>query len=131
MVRMGIGELSRRSGVSPRLLRYYEEQGLLAPERLASGYRAYTEDDVDTVRRIRMLLAAGLNTATIAGVLPCVTDTDGALAPGCAGVADDLRRERARLDQAVADLLAARDTLDGILTGAPAGDAARPSPVDA
>jgi DNA-binding transcriptional MerR regulator len=37
---MRIGELSRRTGVSQRSLRYYEEQGLLMPARLASG----TED---------------------------------------------------------------------------------------
>jgi MerR family regulatory protein len=34
-----IGELSRRTGVPTRMLRYYEEQDLLHPERDANGYR--------------------------------------------------------------------------------------------
>ena len=38
---MKIGELSRRTGVPTRMLRYYEEQDLLHPERAENGYRAY------------------------------------------------------------------------------------------
>ena len=89
---MRIGEMVRRTGVSERLLRYYEEQGLLTPERLPSGYRVYVEQDVETVRRIRALLAAGLTTDTIAKVLPCVREEGERLvpsartsSPGCAG----------------------------------------------
>ncbi|RKT85225.1 DNA-binding transcriptional regulator, MerR family [Saccharopolyspora antimicrobica] len=112
---MRMGEFSRRTGVSQRLLRYYEEQGLLAPSRLPSGYREYSEADVATVRGIRMLLAAGLGTATIAELLPCMTEDGNSLAPACSGMLPDLNRERERLDAAVADLLAARDALDDII----------------
>ena len=41
---MHIGELSVRTGVSRRALRYYEEQGLLLPQRQANGYRSYSDD---------------------------------------------------------------------------------------
>jgi DNA-binding transcriptional MerR regulator len=34
---MRVGELSRRTGVSARMLRYYEEQDLLHPERGSNG----------------------------------------------------------------------------------------------
>lgn len=44
---MKIGDLARETGVSPRLLRYYEEQGLLASERPSGG----TADTVRTRRR--------------------------------------------------------------------------------
>lgn len=71
---MRIGELSRRTGASPRALRYYEEQGLLSPTRLPSGYREYGERDVMTVRRIRVLISAGLGTSVIAEIVPCVED---------------------------------------------------------
>ncbi|NIH81568.1 MerR family transcriptional regulator [Amycolatopsis viridis] len=110
-----MGEFSRRTGVSQRLLRYYEEQGLLTPSRRPSGYREFTEADVATVRGIRMLLAAGLSTATIAELLPCMIDDGQILAPGCSGLLPDLNRERERIDEAVAGLLAARGKLDAII----------------
>ena len=80
---MRIGELAELTGVSERSLRYYEEQGLLSPERTPAGYRVYAESDVDVVRHVRALLAAGLGTAFIREVLPCVVDTGDGLAPGC------------------------------------------------
>ncbi|MEV5593856.1 MerR family transcriptional regulator [Streptomyces sp. NPDC052496] len=68
---MLIGELSRRTGVSPRLLRYYEEQGLLSAERGPNGYRCYDDSTVVTVLQVRALLDAGLTTEVIRAVLPC------------------------------------------------------------
>ena len=38
---MTIGETSSRSGWSPRMLRYLEQEGLVVPERSESGYRRY------------------------------------------------------------------------------------------
>lgn len=57
---MRIGELADRTGVSPRSLRYYEQQGLLAPHRAGNGYRAYDELDAVRVANIKELLDAGL-----------------------------------------------------------------------
>jgi len=69
---MRIGELSRRTGTSRRLLRYYEEQGLIAACRAANGYREYDERTVDRVLQIRGLLDAGLPTRIIKEILPCL-----------------------------------------------------------
>jgi DNA-binding transcriptional MerR regulator len=69
---MKIGDLARATGVSTRLLRYYEEQGLITPYRTGSGHRVYGHDAVDHVRHIRDLLAAGLSTSAIRELLPCV-----------------------------------------------------------
>ncbi|WP_405161362.1 MerR family transcriptional regulator [Nocardia sp. NBC_01499] len=71
---MLIGELARRTAVSTRLLRYYEEQGLLQPERDALGYRSYADDAPERVGHIRDMLAAGLSTEDIRSLLPCATD---------------------------------------------------------
>jgi len=62
---MRIGELAERTGVSRRLLRYYEEQGLIAPGRALNGYREYGEAHVDVVLQITGLLDAGLPTRII------------------------------------------------------------------
>ncbi|SFT82639.1 DNA-binding transcriptional regulator, MerR family [Actinopolyspora lacussalsi subsp. righensis] len=69
---MRIGELSERTGTSRRLLRYYEEQGLIAPTRSANGYRDYDEANVDRVAQIRGLLDSGLPTRIIKQILPCL-----------------------------------------------------------
>ncbi|MGK8504939.1 MerR family transcriptional regulator [Nocardia asiatica] len=112
---MRIGELSQRTSVSQRLLRYYEEQGLLAPFREPSGYRSYRDSDIDRVRRIRTLLAAGLNTATIAHVLPCTVDTGDGLAAACPDLLADLHRERDRISTAIDELTSAQHALDAII----------------
>ncbi|MYM20195.1 MerR family DNA-binding transcriptional regulator [Brevibacterium sp. 5221] len=59
---MLIGELSRRSGVSVRMLRHYEAKGLLTPEgRSAAGYRQYGDPQAAQVAEIEALRALGLS----------------------------------------------------------------------
>ncbi|MEU7703293.1 MerR family transcriptional regulator [Streptomyces sp. NPDC015492] len=69
---MRIGELSERTGTPRRLLRYYEEQGLIVADRLPNGYRDYDESNPDRVLQIRGLLDAGLPTRIIKQILPCL-----------------------------------------------------------
>ncbi|GLZ39353.1 MerR family transcriptional regulator [Actinokineospora sp. NBRC 105648] len=117
---MRIGELARRTGVSERSLRYYEEQGLLAPTRSASGYRQFTDEHVTTVRGIRSLLAAGLSTAIIGELLPCMVDTGAGLAPGCPELVPELERERDRITAAIDELVTARALLEQVIANTPA-----------
>jgi DNA-binding transcriptional MerR regulator len=104
-----IGELARRTGVSERLLRYYESRGLIGSDRLANGYRDYAQATEQTVGQIRVLLAAGLPTRTIRQILPCATGTSG-LRP-CPGVLDALREHLVALDRRADDLAGAREIL--------------------
>jgi DNA-binding transcriptional MerR regulator len=71
---MRIGELSRQTGVPVRLLRYYEDQGLLSPGRAVNGYRDYEPGDIQRVTQIRGLIDAGVPTAIIRDILPCLDD---------------------------------------------------------
>ncbi|MFD8914069.1 MerR family transcriptional regulator [Streptomyces sp. NPDC059575] len=125
---MRIGEMVRRTGVSERLLRYYEEQGLLAPDRLPSGYRVYREEDVATVRRVRTLLTAGLTTETIARVLPCLREQDRRLVPICPDLVMELRAERERITRAIHELQASRGLLDAVIEAGPTMDSGTASP---
>ncbi|MDO3701346.1 MerR family transcriptional regulator [Micromonospora sp. C28SCA-DRY-2] len=122
---MRIGELSRRTGVHERLLRYYEQQGLLQPNRRPSGYREYSDSHVETVRRIRSLLAAGLSTNTIATVLPCLRDDNERLVPTCPDLVTDLCQERDRITAAITELQASRAMLDTVINAAPEDIASR------
>ncbi len=56
-----IGELGRRTGVSPELLRAWERRyGLLRPERSPGGYRLYSAEDEGRVRAMTAALARGI-----------------------------------------------------------------------
>ncbi|MBO1416636.1 MerR family transcriptional regulator [Streptomyces sp. FH025] len=113
---MKIGELSRLTGVNPRLLRYYEEQGLLASERPGGGHRRYAPDAPETVRRIRHLLAAGLPTAVIREVLPCVEGVGADDVPTLAPCTRPyLRGQLDGVNERITELQRSRDSLSALL----------------
>lgn len=107
-----IGDLAARTGTTPRTLRYYEQRALLAPQRSASGYRLYTEDDVETVRRITLLLGVGLPTRRMVEVLRCVEGESPFVILECPEGRTILEEHRRRLDVDIAALGRSRDLLD-------------------
>ena len=133
---MRIGELSRRTGVPTRMLRYYEEQDLLHPERAANGYRRYSVAAVYRVQQIRGLLDSGLTTEIIRKILPFLDKPDQIhLHPECLTpeVAGLLRREAERIQQRIDCLTRNRDAIHAYLAAvqpdtAPPPDAG-PEPV--
>ncbi len=74
---MKISELSSKTGVSPRSLRYYEQQGLFSAVRQPNGYRDYNDEAVATVLTIRSLLDLNFPMDLIRTVLPCTTGEKG------------------------------------------------------
>lgn len=67
---MNIGEASAATGISAKMIRYYEETGLMSPaQRTASGYRSYAEADVQTLRFIRRARDLGFSVRQIADLL--------------------------------------------------------------
>jgi MerR family transcriptional regulator, light-induced transcriptional regulator len=98
-----IGELARRTGVATELLRAWERRyGLLSPARTDSGYRLYSAQDVERVRRMRELLGSGLSAAEAARQAlaePAPTRGDESV-PAAAGA--ELRPALERLDDAAA-----------------------------
>ncbi|MEU2250298.1 MerR family transcriptional regulator [Streptomyces sp. NPDC019224] len=111
---MKIGALATATNTSVRLLRYYEEQGLLASHRLPGGHRRYDADAPAVVRRIRSLLDAGLPTRIIRDLLPCVRE-DGTVAM-CK--LETLEEHLLGLDDRISALSEARSSLAGLVRAA-------------
>ncbi|MCM1011821.1 MerR family transcriptional regulator [Brevibacterium sp. XM4083] len=114
---MRIGELSERTDTSRRLLRYYEEQGLIMAERSENGYRWYEEANIDRVLQIRGLLDAGLPVRIIKQVLPCLDKPRTIFfkdaTPEMLAL---LRHHRDRMDERVRCLAKNRDAIDEYLS---------------
>lgn len=93
---MRIGELAERLAVNPKTIRYCESIGLLPePERTPSGYRAYTETDVD---RVAFIKTAQRLSITLDEVREILALRERGERP-CAYVRDVLRREVAAIDK--------------------------------
>ncbi|GAB2563118.1 MerR family transcriptional regulator [Kribbella endophytica] len=109
---MKIGELAERTGVSRRLLRYYEEQGLITPTRALNGYREYGEPHVDVVLQIAGLLDAGLPTRIIQQLLPCLDKPKTIYVPALKPeMIEALHHQQARLSERITCLTRNRDAI--------------------
>jgi len=113
-----IGELSRRSGVSPELLRAWERRyGLLRPTRSAGGLRLYSLEDLERVRQMRRHLADGLAAAQAAALAaPQAGAEPVEVALDTASVRHELARAHEAFDepraQSLVDDLLAATTVD-------------------
>jgi DNA-binding transcriptional MerR regulator len=117
-----IGELSRRSGVSPELLRAWERRyGLLRPTRSPGGLRLYSSEDLERVRLMREHMTRGLAAREAAALAATTTVGDLAAGPAfdAASARDELGQATEAFDepraQAVIDRVLAVATLDALL----------------
>jgi MerR family transcriptional regulator/heat shock protein HspR len=65
------------AGMHPQTLRIYERKGLLEPARTAGGNRRYSDADIERLRRISELAAAGMNLAGIRRVMELEDEVEG------------------------------------------------------
>ncbi|GAB1406555.1 Cu(I)-responsive transcriptional regulator [Thermomonas brevis] len=122
---MNIGEAAKASGVSAKMIRYYEQNGLLPPAgRTGAGYRVYSAADVHRLRFVRRARDLGFRIAEIAELLELWNDR--------ARHSADVRRlaldHIVELKRRMADLRAMTDTLE-TLVAACAGDARPECPI--
>lgn len=73
---MLIRELSRKTNVSIRSIRYYETKDLITPNRLGNGYREYDETAIERVKTIQLYLGLGLTTDDITQIIECPTSLE-------------------------------------------------------
>ena len=62
---MTIKELERQTGLPRTTIRFYEQEGLIAPERRENNYRDYSEEDAATLEKIKLLRKLSLEVGTI------------------------------------------------------------------
>lgn len=95
---MKIHEVEQAVGITVKNIRFYEEQGLLSPRRSRNGYREYGEEEVETLRRIKLLRKIGL---PIEEIRQMQSDTH-TVADGMRRHLITLERERGSLEQSMA-----------------------------
>jgi DNA-binding transcriptional MerR regulator len=108
---MRIGELSRRTGVPTKTIRYYEEIGVLpAPDRTANDYRDYPDEAIDRLGFVRDAQATGLTLTEIASILDLRSQGEST----CLHVVDLLERHLSALDRHIKTLRETRKKLSAL-----------------
>ena len=115
---MNIGQASKASGVSAKMIRYYEQTGLLPPAgRTESGYRVYTTTDVHKLRFVRRARDLGFSVAEVSDLLALWNDRSRHSADVKRVAQQRIGELRARMD----DLQQMLDTLQALVDSC-AGD---------
>ena len=73
-IRWSVGELAERFGLETHVLRYWEDMGLLSPERNSAGRRVYSEDDAYRVAAIITNKSAGMTLEQIRTLVDATAD---------------------------------------------------------
>lgn len=105
---MTVGEVARIVGVSTKAIRFWEARGLIpVAERTATGYRSFTDTDLDRLRFIRRAKALGLTLGEIRSII----DMQRAGASPCDRVRQVIDSHLTTIDRKMADLVQLRNVL--------------------
>jgi Cu(I)-responsive transcriptional regulator len=105
---MNIGEVAAETGVTAKSIRYYESINLIsAPARTESGYRQYSDRDVQILHFIKRARGLGFSVAEVAELLSLYQDRDRASAE----VKGIVEARLAEIDQKISELESIRATL--------------------
>lgn len=105
---MRIGEVARKTGLTTKTIRYYEEIGLIPqPARDANDYRDYAEDAIDRLLFVRDAQATGLTLTEITSILELRHEGHGT----CHHVAELLERHLRDIDKHLEELRKTRRQL--------------------
>ncbi len=110
-VTVTVGEAGDAAGLPAKTLRYYEEIGLVVPERRGNGYRAYRQSDVHRLRFLKRARSLGFSIDECRALLSLYRDPD----RSSAEVKDIAIQHRAAVERKIAELLGLRDELDRLI----------------
>ncbi|WP_306143600.1 MerR family transcriptional regulator [Roseibium sp. MMSF_3412] len=94
-------EAAERLGITQRMLRHYEKEGLMDVSRTFNGYRSYSETDLRRAGRIRDFIATGFSTREIRAMSACLSDEGSG---PCEGGIEKLTEKLMHIDRLRAEL---------------------------
>jgi len=121
---MNIGDVSTRSGLPAKTIRYYEDIGLVTPPRDANGYRAFRDADLHKLTFLARSRALGFSIEDCRALLALWEDQSRA----SADVRAIAQGHLSEIDRKIADLQAMRATLSDLVRDC-AGDARPDCPI--
>lgn len=110
--RLSVGEVAERTGVSASALRFYEDNGLLHPERTAAGHRRYP---AEAIRRVSFIRTAQRVGVSLADIREALNSLPGSRTPTAKDWARLAAVWKPMLDERIAVLTRLRDDLDGCI----------------
>lgn len=108
---MNIGEASDRSGLPAKTIRYYEDIGLIRPERGGNGYRDYDISDVHKLRFLQRSRGLGFSVEECRQLLALYEDKSRA----SADVKEIARGKLTEIDQKIWEMMELRRTLEHLI----------------
>ena len=114
---MNIGDVAKHAGLPAKTIRYYEDIGLIEPDRGANGYRDFSDSDLHKLRFLGHARSLGFSIEDCRGLLALYKDKDRA----SADVKHIAEEHLAKINAKIAELQAMRHTL-AHLVKACAGD---------
>lgn len=81
-------EIQKKTGLTRKAIEYYEEKGLINPQKTENGYRDYSENDLEVLIQISLFRKLGIS----------VTEIEGYLTTGISSLSSVLRRKQHQLD---------------------------------
>jgi Cu(I)-responsive transcriptional regulator len=108
---MNIGDVAERCGLPPKTIRYYEDIGLIRPDRSANGYRSFREAHIHKLAFLGRARSLGFTIEECRALLALYEDPGRA----SADVKQVAREHLAQIDRKIAELGSMRTTLSRLV----------------